>query len=167
MLVTNQNTIWDLALQGYGTLEQVVRLVNDNSSLLPNINANTTGLPGQELGIDAQYVVPIKNAQPVTNPVNASNTYSFISRQQQNLFDIALNTYGTIESLVQLLIDNEVTEITAGSLIKSFSFDSTLIKDINIYTNTTAKGYFFSTGTYEANGDFNNDFSDDTNNQGS
>lgn len=90
------------------------------------------------------------------------------ARNGQNTGDLAIQTYGTIDSIVQMLNDN--------NLAFDDSFNNTPIMfneidnvDTNIYNSTTALGYFYSTGDYTqevgGNGDFNSDFSSDFNNE--
>jgi hypothetical protein len=155
-MLVNSNNIFDTILTGYGTLEQAWRFLSDNSTTI-----NTPTVPGTDVIINPAFVVPIQNAAPVVSTPSApSNTYTFKGTYGQNVFDIALNTYGSVDNLVKLLGDNGID--LSANLMRNFVFDSTLINDLNIYNTTTKAGYVYSTGKPQIpEGDFNDDFSDD------
>ena len=139
-MLVKSNNIFDTILNGYGTLEQAVRFLSDNTTTI-----NTPTIPGANVIINQAFVVPIQNAAPVVNtPSVPSVAYTFKATYGQNIFDIALNTYGTVDNLVKLLQDNRI--VLNDNLIRNFVFDSTLISDLNIYNNTTRTGYIYSTG---------------------
>lgn len=64
----------------------------------------------------------------------------------QSLFDVCLNTYGTLDDLYKLLLDSSVYSIDAPVVTKqNFNWDPTLITDQNIYNITTLSGTVFAT----------------------
>ena len=88
----------------------------------------------------------------------------------QNLFDIVLNTYGAIEYIYKLIKDNNIENLNYK--VKSgdvFVYDSDMVTDTTIFTNTTLSGVRFATAweplSVAAGGDelpdFNFDFNED------
>ena len=64
----------------------------------------------------------------------------------QNLFDIVLNTYGAIEYIYKLIKDNNIENLNYK--VKSgdvFVYDSDMVTDTTIFTNTTLSGVRFAT----------------------
>lgn len=158
--VKNKPDIFTLAMGVYGTLEETVKLCNDN-----NIDISSADIyPGQVLAFDSTLVVPITPLQIIQPPQPAPpETLPFKAVYGQNQFDVALNTYGTIEQYIKMLVDNNVDNSYIPNA-KVYTFTLHLIKDVNIYNETTAKGIIFSTGILgiqESTGDFNDDFSPD------
>lgn len=71
---------------------------------------------------------------------------TFNSFDGQSLFDVCLNTYGSLDYLYKLLQDSNVASINEP--VKSnqqFNWDSTLIIDQAIYRTTTLTGKIFAT----------------------
>lgn len=158
--VKNGPDIYSLALLVYGSLENVVKLCNDNGLTL-----SSTIKPGTVIVYDPTLVRPITPVQVKQVPQPApAKTLTFKSIYGQNQYDIALNTYGSIENYIQMLLDNGTDHdyIPQG---KEYVFTTHLVKDVNVYNETTARGVIFSTGipglTGETAGDFNSDFSGD------
>ena len=99
---------------------------------------------------------------PASVPAPAA-VLSFTSRYGQNIFDVAINTYGSLDSFIKMLQDNEAVSTTIPDG-QSFLFTTSLIDDENVYNETTAKGVIFSTGVIppgDLGGDFDSDFNDD------
>jgi len=142
-IVKNSPDIFTLALSVYGSIEETVKLCNDNNLTI----VNTGVKPATVIEYDSTLVVPITPVQAMQKPQPApQEILSFKSVYGQNQFDVVLNMYGTIEQYVKMLVDNNVDNyyIPSG---KVYTFALHLIKDVNIYNETTAKGIIFSTGT--------------------
>jgi hypothetical protein len=160
LTVKNSPDIFTLALGTYGTLDEAVKLCDDNA-----LTFNSAIKPGEVIIYDSTLVIPIQKASVVL-PVQATlyANLNFTSVYGQNQFDIAINTYGTIDQYIKMLVDNNVDNdyIPSG---KMYTFSLPLITDVNIYNETTAKGVIFSTGTPgivgTPGGDFNSDFNSD------
>lgn len=71
---------------------------------------------------------------------------TFNSFDGQSLFDVCLNTYGTLDYLYKLLQDSNVSSIDAPvQTQQQFTWDSTLIFDQAIYKTTTLSNQIFAT----------------------
>lgn len=70
---------------------------------------------------------------------------TYTSRYGQSYYDVCLNTYGTLDLMIKLLQDNNVTSIayhpTPGTV---FQYDPTLVDDQKL----VQAGYTFATATY-------------------
>ena len=86
----------------------------------------------------------------------------------QSLFDIVLNTYGAIEYIYKLIKDNNIENLNYK--VKSgdvFVYDSDMVTDTTIFTNTTLSGVRYATAYIpsitegEVAPDFNFDFNED------
>ena len=73
------------------------------------------------------------------------------ARQGQNTGDLALQTYGTIDSIVQMLVDNNLA-FDSSFNNTPITFNEAENVDTNIYNSTSALGYIYSTGDYNAAG---------------
>lgn len=72
---------------------------------------------------------------------------SYNAQEGQTLFDVCLNTYGTLDLLSKLLIDNNISNIdvvlTSG---QEFTWDETLSVNSNANVVTIVNTNLFSTG---------------------
>lgn len=120
----------------YNTLEEAVKFCTDN-----NLTFNSAIIPGTQV----VYSV-IQSSDPVSSQSSVFPvTLDFMGRYGQNLFDVCLNTYGTLEYYVKMLVDNKYdnTLIPNNNL---FIFTPNLVVDVNIFNTVTGKGVYYSTG---------------------
>jgi hypothetical protein len=64
----------------------------------------------------------------------------------QSNFDVCLNTYGTLDRLVQLMQDSGVTDINASPLSnQEYTYDDSLLVNKNVTQNFALKGVRYAT----------------------
>lgn len=92
-------------------------------------------------------------------------TLQYTARPGQSIYDICLQTYGTLDLLIKLCIDNDISgvedEFTIG---KIFTFDSSLIFNLATYKKNNNQSIYYATKItlpVFLNGDFNDDFNND------
>lgn len=137
--VLNTPSLFDLILSVYGTLDESVQLLYDN-----NLNFNSIPYPEQEIEYNINYVIMIPPQPVISAPVQANPIIKYKAFYNQNIFDIALNTYGGLDYVVKLLLDNSMD--WNSNYFTTFVFDSSLIEDINVYNYGTGKGVVYVTG---------------------
>jgi hypothetical protein len=63
----------------------------------------------------------------------------FIAISNSTIYDVCLNTYGTLDYLIKLLVDNNITDINTNPINNQiFLYDDTLvnkISNVNINNN--------------------------------
>jgi phosphoribulokinase len=55
IIVEKKQSLWDLALQYYGSIEGIYQLWDDNTSVINNLNSDV--VPGQKLVIDESRII--------------------------------------------------------------------------------------------------------------
>lgn len=72
-------------------------------------------------------------------------TKQFIAVSNSTIYDVCLNTYGTLDLLVKLMDDNDFEGVdTLPTNGQVFEYDDTLVKNINslnLYSTFTNKKY--------------------------
>ena len=62
----------------------------------------------------------------------------FIAISNSTIYDVCLNTYGTLDYLVKLMVDNNITDINTNPINgQIFLYDDTLINKISNVNNNT------------------------------
>lgn len=70
----------------------------------------------------------------------------FVSMAGQSIYDVCLQTYGTIELLAKLVVENNlVSTIAPVEAGKVFTFDKTKIKDTAIFSRNVIDGIIYAT----------------------
>lgn len=86
-------------------------------------------------------------------------TETWIAKQGQSIFDICLNTYGTLDQLFKLMQDNDVDNINAIDFSqRKFNFDPTLIVDGAITTRNNNEQIIYVTENDFRGGSFDDSF---------
>jgi len=77
----------------------------------------------------------------------AANTQGrFVSLTGQSIYDVCLQTYGTMELLVKLVLENNLVSTDAAiEAGKVFTFDKTKIKDTAIFSRNVIDGIIYAT----------------------
>lgn len=157
-IITNPSDIFSLIMNVYGTLEESVKFISDNSALIPSFNADVSMLAGGQVNYDAALVVTSLSPKPVlSSPVNPVTEYTWLGREGQNMFDVCIQTYGVLDEQIKLLNDNSL-ELTSPVYSQLFNYDSTLIGNSNIWNRSTGMGVIFSTGNPPEGGSFDYSF---------
>jgi hypothetical protein len=150
--ITNPTDIFSLIMDVYGTLEESVQFISDNSNLIGSLNNDISMLAGQVVYYNSMLVVTYLPPKPVLSaPPPPVTEYSWTGMEGQNLFDVCIQTYGILDYQIKLMNDNNVGWIdNIGDYIDvymlPFNYDSTLIASSTIWNRTTGMGVVFSTG---------------------
>ena len=145
--ITLPSDIFSLITNVYGTLDESVEFVLDNSALIPSLNADISMLAGDLVYYDATLVVTALSPRPVlSNPAAPLTEYTWRGRETQNMFDVCIQTYGVLDEQIKLLNDNNLV-LTSPVFLQEFNYDSTLIYNSNIWNRSTGMGVIFSTGS--------------------
>ena len=71
---------------------------------------------------------------------------NYVSKQGQSIYDVCMQTYGTLDLLIKLCINNNIDGVEAGFPIgKIFTFDETLIFSQKIFNDNFNQKIFYST----------------------
>jgi hypothetical protein len=62
----------------------------------------------------------------------------FIAISNSTIYDVCLNTYGTLDYLIKLMVDNNITDINTNPINgQIFLYDDTLVNKISNVNNNT------------------------------
>lgn len=153
-------TIYDICIRTYKTLDYLLRLITDNG-----LNGINDTFPiGKIFIFDASVSPGIpKWGQQFSMP--PTDTQKYIARPGQSIYDICLQTYGTLDLLTKLCIDNGLDGIEdAFPIGKIFTFDASLIFNLANYKKNQNQSIFYATKItlpVFLQGDFNDDFNND------
>ncbi len=147
--IQDGETIFDVAIATYGSLEQVYKLIQENP-VIENINSplDLVSHPGLSLLYDESFVSPeTQEERKVPEVVQPQEQYE--TSEGQSIFDLALNMYGDLESVYSIIKENTSVisyinaNIPAGSKLvyKKGNSDNYTLKDYldqnNIIINTS------------------------------
>lgn len=80
-------------------------------------------------------------------------TAQYTWRNGQSIYDVCLNTYGTLRHLFKLMADNAISSVNDLSFIgKVIYFETNLIVDNSLYNRNSDQNIHYT--TYEAVGSF-------------
>lgn len=149
--VQYNNTIFDLSLKTYG-IENVFKFIQENA-FIDSINYDFNANPGKTIEYDETFKVPqpkiVLGAQ-----IQSGNSGQFKSSNGQSIFDLCIQTYGSLEFLYQFINENNVGSLLSNDIDERvFTFDKRKIKDNIFYNNITGKGVRLKTENF-APGDF-------------
>ena len=104
--IQDGETIFDVAIATYGSLEQVYKLIQDNSAVIEDIDSelDLVTQPNLQLTYDDTFVEPASQESRQIPVVAVKNIYQI--REGQTIFDIALTLYGNLEKVYQIIQDN-------------------------------------------------------------
>jgi hypothetical protein len=150
--ITNPTDIFSLIMDVYGTLEESIQFVSDNTTLIPSFSSDISAMAGEEVFYDATLVVTyLPPTSVLSTPPTPVTEYTWLGREGQNMFDVCIQTYGILDNQVKLLNDNNVELITQVYGL-TFNYDSTLIANSSTWNRSTGMGVIFSTGGYSVDG---------------
>ncbi len=138
--------IFTLVMSVYGTLEESVKLVSDNSALIPSFNSDITALAGSVINYDITLVeTSLPPVSVLATPKAPKAQYNWTGREGQNAFDVCLQTYGKLDDQIKLMNDNNV-DFTSPVYAQVFNYTSSMIASSTTWNRTTAMGVVFSSG---------------------
>ena len=161
--VKNGQTIYDLLLITYGSLELTYKLIAENENIT-SIDFDFDSNPNEVVSWDKSYVVSIPGQLERSATIVENNTGTIESADRQTVYDLCLMTYGSIDTLYKLITDNSINTVDDTSLSGLLlTFDKTQVTD-NIMLNYINKyGIVMCTGdsvdeVNSYNGSFNLSF---------
>jgi len=159
--VKSGNTIYDIAMATYGSVAFVYKILQDNPAIT-SLDFDFASNPGQmiiwnealKVKAVAVYVPPEKRQE--------NNIKTYIARSGQSLYDVCLQTYGSIDFIYKLITDNQIDNLNTYNLgRKQFIFDASLIADVSINQKNEDGNIFYATATNAFNPSLREDFSYD------
>jgi hypothetical protein len=144
--ITNPTDLFNLVMSVYGTLEESVKFVSDNSAVISSFNMDICALAGNNVYFDTTLVSTSLTPVPIlATPPDPVTEYIWTGRQGQNMFDVCIQTYGVLEEQIKLMSDNNI-DFSTTVYQQLFNYDSTLISNSNIWNRTTGMDLVISSG---------------------
>jgi hypothetical protein len=148
--IQDGDTIFDVAIATYGSLEEVYKLIQDNSTKIVSIDSelDLVAQPNLQLAYDETFVEPESQEDRQVPAVEVKNIY--IVKEGQTIFDIALTLYGNVEKAYQIMQDNIESipyinqKIRAGTLLtfNTDNADDFVLIDYLIKNNVVMNTYY-------------------------
>ena len=134
------------------------------NSFITSTSQDLSLFAGQQVFYDDALVVkkPVQINYSIVQPT--SNIAKVKALAGQNIYDLVLSTYGTLDLIDKFIADNSISEINMKFTGQIYSFDTTLVQRQVRNQYNAANNIVYSTGFIPAGillGDFNNDFSND------
>jgi hypothetical protein len=147
----------------YNTQDAMYDLLQRNS-FITSSSQSLINYAGQQVSYDDSLVVkkPVQINYTIVQPT--SNIAKVKALAGQNIYDLVLSTYGTLDLLNKFVSDNSIAEINMQFSGQIYSFDTSLVQRQVRNQYNSANDIVYSTGfvpTGIIGGDFNNDFSND------
>jgi hypothetical protein len=103
-------TVWDIATQQYGSISAVWKILSDNQSLSVDtvIPANTPVI------IDINFKSIPESFDESSIKITPKRKSSEIALENQNIWDFALQEYGTIEAVFELMAANNINGLDSN-----------------------------------------------------
>lgn len=125
--------IFDILLSTYGSPELTYKLISENP-FIDNIDFDFDANPNEQISWDITYVI-VKPAELNRPSKIVSNPFvTIVSHNGQTLFDLVLMSYGNIENLYKMILENSISTVNEVNLSgERITFDSTLVNDTLFY----------------------------------
>lgn len=134
--IIDGQTIFDAAIETYGSLEQVYKLIQENPEI-DSIDFDLLENPGISVGYDETFNAPETQEERKVPQVPKSTTY-FV-KDGQTIFDLALGLYGNLEKVYKIIKDNENI---IPYINKSLSAGKNIVVTPEEADDTTLTSYF-------------------------
>ena len=134
------------------------------NSFITSTSQDLSNYAGQQVFFDDALVVkkPVQINYSIVQPT--SNIAKVKALAGQNIYDLVLSTYGTLDLLNKFIADNNIVELDMQFSGQNYVYDTTLVQRQVRNQYNAANNIVYSTGYVPAGlllGDFNNDFSND------
>lgn len=138
-ILSNQ-TLSDVCMATYNSLELLIKLVSDNPIL--SLDVDMTTVSGQIVYYDSAYVVSRPVEITTTTIPDTQYIKKYTGIEGQNVYDVCIQLYGSLEKLVTLCKDSNIS-LNQGANVKNieFTYNTKLIDDILLVN------YFKTLGT--------------------
>jgi len=152
---------YDITIQEYGSMEYLFDFLIDNDlSINSRITANQVLIKSDENEFKFEVTTNKNNIINVTKQVER-----FTSALNQNIFDVCLTKFGTIESMFLFLNDNNLnpnSDLNSNQeLIISIDNLNQGNKEIKEYVKLNNIIYTNNSNALATSGDYNNDYNND------
>jgi hypothetical protein len=107
--VLDGETLQDVSVKLYGSIEYQYLLLNDNNI---NISTNISGLT---LKYNDSLISFVPNNVQANNVISTTQN-SVIGVDGQSIFDVAIQTQGTMENVIELMDSNNIDFLTLNSV---------------------------------------------------
>ena len=134
-------SIFDVANSSVGDLESVYKLIVEN----PGLSVATVP-PGLTVFYTPKKIIP----PPVssTAAIVPDPTQKFFSRTNQTIYDVCMQTYGSLDMLYKLIIDSNFSNLrTLPAPGQGFIFNANLIHDEIFYNYLVKQALVINTFT--------------------
>jgi hypothetical protein len=139
--INNGQSIFDVVINTVLDLNNTYQLLQGNPAIV-NIAAKPTGV------VVDYSPPPITPPTVSVTPAIVVSAANFISRNNQTVYDIALQTYGGLDLTYKLIQDSGFKNINTYPLAKTpFAYNPTMITDVVFNNYLTTKGIIFNTGS--------------------
>ena len=110
LILNTTEDLFTICLQTYGRVDYLFKLMNDNNVNDINSSINNNSV----VFFDKNYIIsnPILITKNVTNP-----TTDYLVKSNQTIFDLALQLYGNINQIFEIINDNN----SNGALLDSLN----------------------------------------------
>ena len=147
----------------YNTQDAMYDLLQRNS-FITSSSQSLINYAGQQVSYDDSLVVkkPVQINYTIVQPT--SNIAKVKALAGQNIYDLVLSTYGTLDLLNKFVSDNSIAEINMQFSGQIYSFDTSLVQRQVRNQYNSANDIVYSTSFIQEGlllGDFNNDFNND------
>ena len=152
-------SIYDLMLATYGSLELTYKLIQENSNIT-SLDFDFDANPNEIIEYDNTYVVVIP-VQLKRNAIIVEVSEGSISTvDRQTLFDLCLMSYGNLENLYKLIVDNSISTVDEVNLNgRVLIFEKTFINDNILYNWVNKYSVIMCTGDgIDSNDSYNGSF---------
>jgi len=138
-ILSNQ-TLLDVCMATYNSLELLIKLVSDNPIL--SLDVDMTTVSGQIVYYDSVYVVSRPVEITTTTVPDTQYIKKYTGIEGQNIYDVCIQLYGSLEKLVTLCKDSNIS-LNQGANVKNieFTYNTKLIDDVLLVN------YFKTLGT--------------------
>jgi len=131
LVIKDDITIYDLVLQTGYTLDYIYTLIQQNTSLL---NVDTTPPKLTTVNYDNSFVPKTVPQLTVTTTKNTSNIGTLQKKDGQSIYDVVLQSYGSMDLVYKMIQDNNLTNVDDTIITgKVLSFTISEIVDIGVY----------------------------------
>jgi len=138
-ILSNQ-TLLDVCMATYNSLELLIKLISDNPIL--SLDVDMTTVSGQIVYYDSAYVVSRPVEITTTTVPDTQYIKKYTGIEGQNVYDVCIQLYGSLEKLVTLCKDSNIS-LNQGANVKNieFTYNTKLIDDVLLVN------YFKTLGT--------------------
>lgn len=132
-------TVYDVVLATYGSLELTYKLIQDNP-FIDSVNYDFDANPGAKIVWDETYSITPPPELNKDATASQSDLKYIIATNGQSIYDICLMTYGDLGYLYKLMADNNIISPNDTDINeKKINFNPNLIQDIGFYNLLSSK----------------------------